>query len=152
MTRILPPKPPAREGRFGFLRYVRAFRRDILSANPERLYGAKMAEFRIPFLHTFLVNEPALWRRVLTEVPMDYPKSPRMAAGLEPLLGQGVFLTNGAQWQRQRRLIDPAFEGGRLRDTFPAMWAAAQANVARLSALADGAPVDVEPPRFPKST
>ncbi len=146
MTRILPPKPPAREGRFGFLRYVRAFRRDILSANPERLYGAKMAEFRIPFLHTFLVNEPALWRRVLTEVPMDYPKSPRMAAGLEPLLGQGVFLTNGAQWQRQRRLIDPAFEGGRLRDTFPAMWAAAQANVARLSALADGAPVDVEPP------
>ncbi len=141
---IVPPKPPAREGRFSLWRYVRAFRRDILSANPERLYRAKMAEFRIPFLHTFLVNEPPLWRRVLTEAPMDFPKSPRMAAGLEPLLGRGVFLTNGAEWQRQRRIIDPAFEGGRLRDTFPAMWAAGQATVARLQAAAGPEPVEVE--------
>ena len=141
---ILPPKPPSRQGRFAFFRYLRNFRRDILSANPERLYRAKMAEFRIPFLHTFLVNEPALWKRVLTEVPQDFPKSPRMAAGLEPLLGQGVFLTNGALWARQRRIIDPAFEGGRLRDTFPAIWAAGEATVARLQALAGAEPVEVE--------
>lgn len=141
---ILPPKPPSRQGRFAFFRYLRTFRRDILSANPERLYRAKMAEFRIPFLHTFLVNEPALWKRVLTEAPRDFPKSPRMAAGLEPLLGQGVFLTNGALWERQRRIIDPAFEGGRLRDTFPAIWAAGEATVARLRARAGEAPVEVE--------
>ncbi|WP_334193630.1 cytochrome P450 [Pararhodobacter sp.] len=141
---MLPPKPPSRQGRFAFFRYLRNFRRDILSANPERLYRAKMAEFRVPFLHTFLVNEPALWKRVLTEVPQDFPKSPRMAAGLEPLLGQGVFLTNGALWARQRRIIDPAFEGGRLRDTFPAIWAAGEATVARLQALAGAEPVEVE--------
>jgi cytochrome P450 len=52
--------------------------------------------------------------------------------GLRPLLGRSVFLTNGAEWQRQRRIIDPAFEGGRLRDTFPAMWAAGEAAVARM--------------------
>ena len=141
---IVPPKPPSRAGGFGFLRYVRAFRQDILSANPARLYRAKMAEFRIPFLHTFLINDPALWRRVLTEDAADFPKSPRLVAGLEPLLGQGVFLTNGAVWERQRRIIDPAFEGGRLRDTFPAMLAAAQSSVARLAAVADGQPVEVE--------
>jgi Cytochrome P450 len=141
---IIPPKPPSRSGRFAFFRYLRNFRRDILSANPERLYRAKMAEFRIPFLHTFLMNEPALWKRVLSDEPMNYPKSPRMAAGLEPLLGQGVFLTNGAVWQRQRRIIDPAFEGGRLRDTFPAMWAAGEATVARLAALTGPEPVEVE--------
>lgn len=144
MTRIVPPKPASRQGRFAFWRYLRNFRRDILSANPERLYGAKMAEFRIPFLHTFLVNETALWRRVLTQEPLNFPKSPRMAAGLEPLLGQGVFLTNGEVWRRQRRIIDPAFEGGRLRDTFPAMLAAGRATVGRLAALGP-APVDVEP-------
>lgn len=141
---IIPPKPPSRAGRFGFFRYVRAFRRDILSANPERLYRAKMAEFRIPFLHTFLVNDPRLWRHVLTGHPRDFPKSPRMTAGLEPLLGQGVFLTNGALWERQRRIIDPAFEGGRLRDTYPAILAAAQASVARFRPLADGQPVEIE--------
>ncbi|WP_127109849.1 cytochrome P450 [Pararhodobacter zhoushanensis] len=141
---MIPPKPPAREGRFAFWRYLRAFRRDILSANPERLYRAKMAEFRIPFLHTFLVNEPSLWRRVLTEEPLNFPKSPRMVAGLEPLLGQGVFLTNGAAWQRQRRIIDPAFEGGRLRDTYPAIWAAGEATVARLQTQAGQGPLDIE--------
>lgn len=142
---IIPPKPPSRQGRFAFLRYLRAFRQDILSANPERLYRAKMAELRIPFLHTFLVNDPPLVRRVLTEEPRDFPKSPRMAAGLEPLLGQGVFITNGDLWERQRRIIDPAFEGGRLRDTFPGMLASAQATVERLAARADAGPVDVEP-------
>ncbi len=54
------------------------------------------------------------------------------APGLRPLLGNSVFLTNGAEWQRQRRIINPAFEGGRLRDTFAPMRAAAQAMVARL--------------------
>ncbi len=144
MSTIIPPRPASRAGRFAFWRYVRAFRRDILSANPERLYSAKMAEFRLPFLHTFLTNEPALWRRVLTEEPADFPKSPRMAAGLEPLLGQGVFLSNGALWQRQRRIIDPAFEGGRLRGTFPAMLAAGEASVARLAGLATRGPVDID--------
>ena len=45
----------------------------------------------------------------------------------------------------QRRIIDPAFEGGRLRESFPAMWDAAQSGVARLAPLADGADLDIEP-------
>jgi cytochrome P450 len=38
------------------------------------------------------------------------------------LLGKSVFVTNGETWKRQRRIIDPAFEGGRLRDTFRRCW------------------------------
>ncbi|WP_372837166.1 cytochrome P450, partial [Puniceibacterium confluentis] len=67
----------------------------------------------------------------------------RISEGLRPLLGQSVFLTNGAQWERQRRIIDPAFEGGRLRETWPAMWAAAEAARHRLSARA-GEVVEIE--------
>ena len=63
---------------------------------------------------------------------MDFPKSSRVGEGLRPLLGNSVFLTNGDVWQRQRRIIDPAFEGGRLRDTFDAMKAAGEAAVARM--------------------
>jgi cytochrome P450 len=64
---------------------------------------------------------------------MDFPKSDRVGEGLRPLLGDSVFLTNGETWLRQRRIIDPAFEGGRLRDTFPAMLEAGAAAVARLA-------------------
>lgn len=129
----LPPKPPARPDRVSLWRYLRLFRQDILSAQPARLYRARMAEFRTAFFTSYLCNDPALVARVLTERPDDFPKSNRIRAGLEPLLGNSVFVTNGEVWKRQRRIIDPAFEGGRLRDTFPAMWAAGEAAVARLT-------------------
>ncbi len=129
---MLPPKPPARPDKVSLFRYLRLFRQDLLSAQPERLYRAWMAEFRTPFFRSFLVNQPDLVETVLKARPDDFPKSGRISEGLRPLLGNSVFLTNGETWKRQRRIIDPSFEGGRLRDTFPAMWDAAQACVARL--------------------
>ncbi|TCP61288.1 cytochrome P450 [Rhodovulum bhavnagarense] len=129
----LPPKPAIRPQKVSLIGYVRRFRRDILSAQPARLYRARMAEFRTPFFRSYLVNQPDLVRTVLIERPMDFPKSDRVGAGLRPLLGDSVFLTNGETWLRQRRIIDPAFEGGRLRDTFPAMVAAGHAAVNRLN-------------------
>jgi cytochrome P450 len=112
---------------------MRLFRRDILSAQPEKLYRAWLAEYKTPFFRSYLVNQPDLVRTVLNERPEDFPKSDRVGEGLRPLLGNSVFVTNGETWKRQRRIIDPAFEGGRLRDTFPAMWDAGQAAVARLT-------------------
>lgn len=92
-----------------------------------------------------MINDPTLINLVLKERPDDFPKSDRIGAGLRPLLGESVFLTNGETWKRQRRIIDPSFEGGRLRETFPAMWAAGEAAVVRMHGLADGQPHDIEP-------
>ncbi|MBT54592.1 MAG: cytochrome P450 [Mameliella sp.] len=140
---MIPPKPAVRPDRVSLWRYVKLFRQDILSAQPARLYRAKMAEFRTPFFRSFLLNQPDLVKTVLKERPMDFPKSGRISEGLRPLLGNSVFLSNGAAWQRQRRIIDPAFEGGRLRETYPAMWAAAQSALDRLATKA-GQDVEVE--------
>ncbi|WP_281825492.1 cytochrome P450 [Jannaschia rubra] len=129
---MTPPKPPSREGRVGLLGYARLFRADILSAQPARLYRAWMAEFRTPFFRSYMMNDPALVDVVLRVRPDDFPKSGRVREGLAPLLGRSVFVTNGEEWKRQRRIIDPAFAGGRLRDAFPGMLAAAQAMVDRL--------------------
>ncbi len=130
---MIPPKPEPRPDDVSLWRYARLFRRDILSAQPARLYRAWMAEFRTPFFRSYLMNQPNLVQTVLKERPEDFPKSSRVSEGLRPLLGNSVFVTNGETWQRQRRIIDPAFEGGRLRDTYPAMRAAGEAAVARLS-------------------
>jgi cytochrome P450 len=145
----LPPKPAVRPEKVSLLRYMRLFRQDILSAQPARLYGAWMAEFRTPFFRSYLANQPALVRLVLKDRPGDFPKSMRVAEGLRPLLGESVFLTNGAVWERQRRIIDPAFEGGRLRDTFGAIWQAGEAAVRRLEGQMEGqraerAPIEIE--------
>ncbi|EIE51940.1 cytochrome P450 family protein [Citreicella sp. 357] len=140
---MIPPKPPSRSGRASLFRYLRLFRQDILSAQPARLYRAWMAEFRTPFFRSYLINQPDLVKTVLKDRPMDFPKSSRIAEGLRPLLGESVFLTNGDTWLRQRRIIDPAFEGGRLRETYPAMWAASQAARSRLAARV-GDTVEIE--------
>jgi cytochrome P450 len=130
---VTPPKPEPRADRVSLFTHLRLFRRDILSAQPQRLYRAWMAEFRTPFFRSYLCNDPTLIRRVLEDRPADFPKSGRVTEGLAPLLGRSVFVTNGEEWLRQRRIIDPAFEGGRMKDAFPAIWSASEAAVARLS-------------------
>lgn len=140
----IPPKPVAREARVSLWRYFRLFRADILSAQPARLYRAWMAEFRTPFFRSFMCNDPALVDLVLKDRPMDFPKSDRVREGLRPLLRNSVFVTNGETWLRQRRIIDPAFEGGRLKEAFPAMWDAGVACVERLRTRAGDAPIEIE--------
>ena len=63
----IPPKPQVREDRVSLLKYLRLFRKDILSAQPKRLYGAWMAEFRTPFFRSYLVNQPELVDLVLKD-------------------------------------------------------------------------------------
>ena len=140
---MIPPKPPSRPDKVRLWRYAQLFRKDILSAQPARLYRAWMAEFKTPFFRSYLMNQPDLVKTILKDRPQDFPKSGRISEGLRPLLGDSVFLTNGPQWERQRRIIDPAFEGGRLRDTWHPMRQAAQAAVARLHAH-DGQVVEIE--------
>ena len=138
---MMPPKPVSRPDRVSLSRYLKLFRQDLLSAQPERLYRAWMAEFKTPFFRSFMINQPELVDLVLKERPMDFPKSNRIAEGLRPLLGQSVFLTNGDQWLKQRRIIDPAFEGGRVKDSFRAMHDAAVAAAVRMPI---GAAVELE--------
>lgn len=129
---MTPPKPKSRPDRVSLWRYLKLFRQDLLSAQPQRLYRAWMAEFRTPFFRSYMINQPDLIDTVLKKRPDDFPKSSRISEGLRPLLGNSVFLTNGETWKQQRRIIDPAFEGGRLKETFPAMREAAEACVERL--------------------
>ena len=140
----VPPKPTPRSGKVSILTYYRLFKKDILSAQPAHLFRAWMAEMRTPFFRSYLCNDPDLVDLVLKRRPHDFPKSERIRVGLKPLLGEGIFISNGALWERQRRIIDPAFEGGRLRKVFPAMWDSANAAVARLTPLADYRPVEIE--------
>lgn len=140
----LPPKPTARRGRVGIWTYFKLFKKDILSAQPARLYRAWMAEMRTPFFRSYLCNDPNLVDLVLKQRPMDFPKSERLRVGLKPLLGESIFISNGETWAHQRRIIDPAFEGGRLRIVFPAMWDSGMAAVERLGKLAGDEPIEVE--------
>ncbi|NML45529.1 cytochrome P450 [Ramlibacter sp. G-1-2-2] len=144
MTHFCPAYPRPRASRASKALLFFSARRSWLDTLYERSYSMQMGEVHLPGVDLYMVNEPALVKQVLGEQAADFPKSPLLAEALAPLLGESIFTTNGAQWQRQRAMMDPAFAQARLQVAFPRMREATQALLQRLQALPDGAEHDME--------
>ncbi|WP_085317971.1 cytochrome P450 [Derxia lacustris] len=119
-------------------------RRSWMDGLFERSYTMKMGEIHFPGLDLYMVNEPKLWKQVLIDEAADFPKHELLGHALEPLLGESIFTTNGAQWRRQRDMMEKSFEAARIKHVFGLMSDAADAMRARLDALPDGIEYDVE--------
>ncbi len=142
--RVTPPMPPERPEKLAFWRTWLRARRNIFLALPRKLYRAWLTEVRTPWFSSYMPNQPDLVRRVLVDRPDDFPKSAIVRKTIGDLLGNSVFVTNGETWKRQRRIIDPCFEGGRLRQIFEPMLDASDAMANRLHDRATGDPVEIE--------
>lgn len=139
-----PVYPRPRPGRIAsWLMFFRA-RKSWMHSLFERSYRMKMGEVHLFGRHVYMVNEPKWVRHVMVDAVAQYPKHELLGKALQPLLGESIFTTNGAQWARQRKMMNPAFEQARIAVAFPLMLDAAQAMVQRLDALPDGAQADVE--------
>ncbi|MES2978747.1 MAG: cytochrome P450 [Pseudomonadota bacterium] len=119
-------------------------RRSWIDGLYDRSYRMQMGELHLPGVHLYMVNDPAVVKRVLQEESADFPKSALLGDALRPLLGESVFTTNGAMWRRQRDMMNPAFAQARLQVAFPVMKDAADDMLKRLASLPDGAEHDVE--------
>lgn len=143
-TRFCPVYPRPRGTKASQLLMFFSARRSWLDALYERSYRMQMGEVHLPGLDLYMVNEPALVKRVMQEKAAEFPKSPMLGAALKPLLGESIFTTNGDQWKRQREMMDPAFAQARLNVAFPVMLAATRDMLSRLADLPDGAEYDLE--------
>jgi cytochrome P450 len=85
----------------------------------------------------FTVRDPELIREVLVRRSEEFPKSGLMDDMLHELIGYSIFVSNGEVWKRQRRIIDPALEGARVKEVFQRMADAVAACVERFAAHAD---------------
>ena len=142
--KFCPHYPSPRASKASALLMFFSARRSWLDALYERSYRMQMGEVHLPGLDLYMVNSPALVEQVMSTQAEDFPKSPLLGEALEPLLGESIFTTNGAQWQRQRQMMDPAFAQARLQVAFPVMLAATDDMMQRLAALPNGAEYDVE--------
>ena len=141
-----PPRPPTHPRKLGPLKRFGLLAHSSIHALYERSYDMKMGDVRGPTRRYFFLNDAPIVNRVLAADPDCYPKSDLMSATLRQLLGESVFVTNGEQWRRQRRMLGPAFEHARIDATFVPMVDAARDMLERLDPLATGAsiPIDLE--------
>jgi cytochrome P450 len=91
-----------------------------------------------------VINDPNEIKNALSVSVDAFPKSDLMIAALEPLIGDGIFISNGAIWRRQRRMLEPALNQMRVRRMYPLMSASVTDFIARLRALGSGAEVALE--------
>ena len=100
---------------------VQRFRTDLLNflLDTARGYGP-LASFRVGPRRLFLASEPDLIEQVLVTDAKYYIKH-FGARAFKPVLGNGLVTSEGALWQRQRKLIQPAFLRTRVQTYAPVM-------------------------------
>jgi cytochrome P450 len=63
----------------------------------------------------YFVNDAEYVKRILLDNVANYPKSVTYRNNLRPFLGDGLLISEGEFWKRQRRLAQPAFHLRRLK-------------------------------------
>jgi len=134
---------PSQRRKF-FLSGLWQAQKDLLRILPEITYRTLMGRLPLGLRDIFFANGSAVVREILSADAENYPKSRQMYRALHPLVGDGIFISNGATWLRRRRMVNPAFENVRLRVAFPVMQAAVNDMLARLAAVADGELVNLD--------
>jgi len=101
--------------------------------------GVAMLDFGLRCF--LLVSSPEGLKHVLHDNAKNYVKG---YAVVQPLLGDGLVTSEGEQWRRQRRLMQPAFHRDRIRGFVRTMTEDAAAMLDRWAGAArDRTPLDV---------
>jgi unspecific monooxygenase len=134
---FVPPAPVPPERELSFFALVRAFRTDVLTTWTRRAYEEWVLER--PFLgrRSVLVNAPEAIRHVLVEGQDRYGRTPATIRLLRPLIGDGLFLSEGAAWRHQRRTLAPAFAPRAISLLVPQMRTATEEALDRLAGASD---------------
>lgn len=116
-----PPAPQPLSPLRSLLRVMREGDGNLLSLVPKAAYSESITPLGYSRRSIVLVNDPKSIRDVMTDPLEIFPKNDLFVGALEPLVGDSIFVSSGATWRRQRRMIDPAFSHMRLNQAFPAM-------------------------------
>jgi cytochrome P450 len=96
------------------LKRLRRVRDNAIAAWPNFCYKRELIAFRVLRTSLFIINHPPSIQRVMATNGKNYVKSPMNTQALKPLLGDGLFLSEGELWTRQRRLMAPSTHTNRL--------------------------------------
>jgi cytochrome P450 len=100
--------------------------------------------FKIRLFREFIVTrDPTFFRHVLQQHHKNFKKGNSVKL-LRPVLGNGLVISDGDFWLRQRRLVQPAFHRERLLDLFVTMGELTTAFLEELEQFRNGPAIDID--------
>jgi cytochrome P450 len=124
----------------GFLRA----RKNILAPFSEAEFSRKLFEFRILRQRYIVCNAPEYVRETFIEKHDNFDrKSPQQRTALEPILGDGLFASDGELWKERREACAPALRSELLPMFAPIMVETALEVRSTWEAHPKGKPIDI---------
>lgn len=133
---LIPPAPkthpkPLGGSILGDARIVWEMGRNLIGAWSEEDYDNLVTPYRFMGQPGLVVSDPAGVRQVLTSASFRRPV--KVGRPLKPLVGDGLLLTEGDTWKRQRKSLAPVFTPAAIGGLLPHFAAAGQDLANRLA-------------------
>ena len=143
MHDFVPPFPERPKQPLSAFATLRLARRNFLAIWEERSFEWEVFSTRMLSRTLFVCNSPDTVASAFVEHHDSFErKSPQMRHGLAPLLGDGLFISDGDTWRRRRRIVAPIVHISHLPLFAPLMVQAACETAERWARLPQDKPIN----------
>jgi cytochrome P450 len=110
---------------------LRTARENLLAIWPETTFSKEFFGHVILRRALFICNSPDTVKQVFVDDAENFErKSPQQRHALRPLIGDGLFISDGAVWRERRKAVAPLTHVSRLAELTPPMTQAASERLA----------------------
>jgi cytochrome P450 len=143
MPEFIPPYPARPRQPLSAVATLRLARRNFLAIWEDRCFEWEVFSSRLLSRRVLVCNSPDTVAYAFVEHHDSFQrKSPQMRNGLAPLLGDGLFISDGETWRRRRPIVAPTVHISQMPLFAPLMVQAANETAERWARLRDGSSIN----------
>ena len=140
---MIPPFPARHEGRLPLARFLRSGSRSVIAVWNRSAFRASHIETRVLSRRLLVLNAPEMIADAfIAQAGAFERKSPQMRHALEPLLGDGLIISDGLVWKARRPQVQRVTHPSRMEALVPVMTEVAAEWQEDWARRPDGAVVD----------
>jgi cytochrome P450 len=143
MSDFVPPYPSRPTSPLSIPLLLRGLTQNFIGVWPEEAFDLEFFKARLLMRRVYICNSPDTVNHAFIAHNQNFErKSPQMRHALKPLLGDGLFVSDGETWKTRRRIVAPIVHVSRLPTFAPIMVETAVEAAERWGRLPDGASID----------